>query len=395
MKIFKSIVTIALIFVAQVIFAQDVIITQEGDAHKVYELEVGASSVFYKLENSENAPLKKMDKSNILMIKYQDGRKQIMGEEENSKPTNADNNTQKQEVSTPETVDYTDDAANNTAIEYWNNIDVQYLEGKSNKKASLLYCQCELDKQSKIADKNVELKFSSPRKSDGTVYNYKSFKVSIKNKSTETIYLDLGKCFLIRGSESIQCYVPSVTSNTSGQSIGTSVNMGSVANAMGVSGALGTLAQGVNVGGGKSSSSTTTTFAQRIVPVPPMSEKEIGTIELFPKDYGAKDIEIYNIKCGYYKWIYRVDLVLEENQIPSLGETVSIPDKELLKFGTFITYSMDETQSNPQSLNGTFSMSKIMGVKGKNARTGKLLYEKNLSPNYEDAVFFLAYPKKK
>ena len=60
---------------------------------------------------------------------------------------------------------------------------------------------------------------------------------------------------------------------------------------------------------------------------------------------------------------------------------------------------MNEEQSNPQSLNGTFSMSKIIGVKGKNVNgaiwTGKLLYEKNLSPNYEDAVFFLAYPQKK
>lgn len=306
MKIFKSIITIALVFVAQTIVAQDVIITQEGDAHKVYELEVGASSVFYKLESSENAPLQKMDKSNILMIKYQDGRKQIMGEDEKPQQENIVNTTQNKEVSAPEAVDYTDDAANNTAIEYWNNIDVQHVANKSKKSANLLYCQCEIDKQSKIADKNVELKFSSIINKYYTgiashLYPQKnSFKVSIKNKSTETIYLDLGKCFLIRGSESIQCYVPSVTSNTSGQSIGTSVNMGSVANAMGVSGALGTLSQGVNVGGGKSSSSTTTTFAQRIVPVPPMSEKEIGTIELFPATtkYDRRNnnnTDIYNI----------------------------------------------------------------------------------------------------
>lgn len=401
MKIFKFIVAFILLFATKNIVAQDLIITQEGETHKVYELEVGASSVFYKLENNENALLHKMDKNNILMIKYQDGRKQIMGEDENSKIANNENIEQKQATPASNVVDYTDNAANSAAIEYWNNIDVQYYANdKSNKKANLLYCQCELSPQSKIVDKNVELKFSSPCIYDGTVHNYKSFKVSIKNKSTETIYLDLGKCFLIRGSETIQCYTPSMTSNSSGQSIGTSVNMGSVANAVGISGALGTLAQGVNVGGGKSSSTTTTTFAQRIVPVPPMSEKEIGTIDLFSyADYGAKDIDIYNIKCGYYTWVYRLDIILEDIKTPSIGETVSISDKELIHFGTYITYSMDEAQNNPQNLNGTFSMSKIIGMKGANANkailSGKYLKEKDLSPNYKDAIFFLAYPKKK
>ena len=38
--------------------AQDVLVTQQGDVHKVYEIEIGGSSIFYKLENTPNATMR-------------------------------------------------------------------------------------------------------------------------------------------------------------------------------------------------------------------------------------------------------------------------------------------------------------------------------------------------
>ena len=390
MKVIKTIALLAILFFMQNSFAQDVLITKEGNVLKVYEAEISNNSVFYKTGITADAAIKKIAKSDLLMIKYSDGRKLII--EEESALQAAAEAASKPSGNAPQTIDYSDNTANTDAINYWNNIDVQHLAPVSSKKANLLYCLCKLNPQSKIADKNVELTFKSSRidhkgvKLEYIIPVFNAVKVSIKNKSTETIYVDLGKSFLIRGCESIQCYVPSATSHTSGQSIGTSVNMGAVANAMGVSGALGTLANGVNVGGGKSSSATTTTFAQRVVPVPPMSEKEIGTLHLFP----AQSTEIYNLK---YKMNHTgIVLYVYLDNIPFVGDNLQIDNNNLMNFSALVTYSMDEQQSNPQNLNARFSFSNIIGTKA--TAINRALDQEALSPNWDDAVYFLAYPKK-
>ena len=390
MKVIKTIALLAILFFMQNSFAQDVLITKEGNVLKVYEAEISNNSVFYKTGITADAAIKKIAKSDLLMIKYSDGRKLII--EEESALQAAAGAASKPSGNALQTIDYSDNTANTDAINYWNNIDVQHLAPVSSKKANLLYCLCKLNPQSKIADKNVELTFKSSRidhkgvKLEYIIPVFNAVKVSIKNKSTETIYVDLGKSFLIRGSESIQCYVPSATSHTSGQSIGTSVNMGAVANAMGVSGALGTLANGVNVGGGKSSSATTTTFAQRVVPVPPMSEKEIGTLHLFP----AQSTDIYNLK---YKMNHTgIVLYVYLDNIPFVGDNLQIDNNNLMNFSALVTYSMDEQQSNPQTLNARFSFSNIIGTKA--TAINRALDQEALSPNWDDAVYFLAYPKK-
>lgn len=56
-----------------------------------------------------------------------------------------------------------------------------------------------------------------------------------------------------------------------GQSVGVGVNAGAIANAVGIGGMVGTALNGVNIEGSKGSSVTTTTYAQRVVSVPPKS----------------------------------------------------------------------------------------------------------------------------
>ncbi len=153
---------------------------------------------------------------------------------------------------------------------------------------------------------------------------------------------------------------------------------------------MGTLASGVNVGGGKSSSATTTTFAQRVIPVPPMAEKEIGTLELFPKPKS----DIYDIKYEVNSnWIFAGLLSIYLDETPLVGENIQLEDNELMHFGTLVTYSMDEQQSNPQSLNANFFLSDIIGIKAKRFMTDKLFDKEALTSNWEDAVYFFAYPK--
>ncbi len=148
----KAFALIAILLFVQNIFAQDILITKEGDVLKVFETEISNNSVFYKTNSTADAAIKKIAKSDLLMIKYSDGRKLIIDEESTPQPSiePADKPTE----NTPQAIDYSDNAANTAAIDYWNN-DVRHLKPTGKKKANFLYCQCKIEPQSKIADKKV------------------------------------------------------------------------------------------------------------------------------------------------------------------------------------------------------------------------------------------------
>ena len=53
--------------------AQDIIVTNDGGSMKVFNIEVGQSAVFYQVENNKDAEVKRIEMSNVLIIKKQDG----------------------------------------------------------------------------------------------------------------------------------------------------------------------------------------------------------------------------------------------------------------------------------------------------------------------------------
>lgn len=55
--------------------AQDVLITQDGELLNVYGLEISDNAVFYKTEDKTGAPIQRIGKEEILMIKRKDGTK--------------------------------------------------------------------------------------------------------------------------------------------------------------------------------------------------------------------------------------------------------------------------------------------------------------------------------
>ena len=380
-------------------WAQDVIITKEGDALKVFELEVSNKFVFYKENSSEDSPIKRVSKADLLMIKYNDGRKEIIGEEE-SKAAAATETTPATETGNS---DAKDKEANAAALAKMQAIDIKHIGEKQDKKASILYCQCLPTATSTIADSNVELIFKS---SVNNMLNtgVKSFfpqntkfKVIAKNNSKNTIYIDLGNTFFIRGNQSMQCYVPTATSHTSGQTTGANVNMGAVAKGMGIGGAAGTIANGINVGGARTDAATTITYAQRIIAVPPFSESEIGSFDLFPpKVRGVYSEDVYKMNETIrttFSLANVLFLQFEKGGTPLIGEERVIDDKDFIRFGMYVTYSFDEEQTSPKNLNSIFEIKKIIGTSAKKIVTDAYIRHDALSPEYSEAVFFVAYPK--
>lgn len=73
--------------------AQDVLITQNGDVMNVYDVEVGPNSVFYKNENNTSAPMQRIDKKEVFVIKRKDGTKYNLGNNTSNKEASSVANT--------------------------------------------------------------------------------------------------------------------------------------------------------------------------------------------------------------------------------------------------------------------------------------------------------------
>lgn len=181
----------------------------------------------------------------------------------------------------------------------------------------------------------------------------------LKNKTNNTIYVDLGNSFIIRGSEASPYYVPSSTTQSSESSSGVGVNLGAVAGAIGVGGALGTLASGVNVGGGSSNGSMTTTYSQRIISIPPMSSKKFGPQYFFPMGqnvvYGMKVLTDCYSKVNNRTYINTIPL--KWGDIKKYDETSSP-----IKISSFITYSLSPDLSKTYSIKTSLYVNNAIGL---------------------------------
>ena len=99
--------------------------------------------------------------------------------------------------------------------------------------------------------------------------------VIIINKSDSMMYIDMAESYHVLNGTAQQLYTNSVTTDFSSGSRGATVNLGSITNALGVGGVVGTLAHGVNVGGSNTSGSSTQIFEERYISIPPMSRRPV------------------------------------------------------------------------------------------------------------------------
>lgn len=378
--------------------AQDVLITSEGDAHKVFEIEIGGSSIFYKLENTPEAAIQKIDKGQVLMIKYQDGRKVIIGEEEKIQTAATVQQTQTQ--TPPATLSQEEEAEiqamNAKIVEEYNKIKVEYIEPKD-KKANALFCTFGLKEDARLQDDKVKIVMETGvdiekigrgytatgyLKGVTDVEFHQGILVSVINNSTNTIYIDLGNSFFVRNGEATPYYIPSSTSSTSGTSSGVGVNMGSVAGALGVGGVIGTLAGGVNVGGGKSSSSTTVTYAQRVVAIPPKSQIKLDFQKFFPEVGKYWKLSSSNSNAA----LVRPRIKTDEDFNIKRGKVITFTEEEeTLNFGIRISYSLNESCQQMNNLYADIYLKEMLGA---NFLTGTYvrLDVSKLSPNWKDVL---------
>lgn len=396
--------------------AQDTVITNQGDVIQAFDIEVGESSIFYK--NAPNAEMMlKIKKSDVLMIKYQNGN--VVRMDNTSSESNVTTSS-KPVIKGP--VAETDDklaADNLRLVQEFNKLDVKYTgeQEKANRTPGFktvddaLLVTIGLKEGSIIETPELKANFGMVKidkkgrihEFDGTLWNLATFglAVTLQNKSDKTIYVDLGNSYFILAGEATPYYIPQATSTTKGHSTGASVNLGAVAGAAGIGGTLGTLANGVNVGGAQSSSTSTTTYSQRIISIPPMSMKslEVKSIEEDwageNKNYGGtrktavlSAYTNYLLQQGYLEEKKnRYDLNLPKDMF--IGDKIDVPDLDGVRpLSLFITYAFDEEQTAPKSMPINFRIRQFMCVPSTKSTTVNI---KKLEYKHCPLFFYIHY----
>lgn len=383
--------------------AQDVIVKKDGSTILSKVLEVNAADIKYKKFSNPNGPTYTINIVDIMAINYENGDKDEFGNTNttaNSLQVSSTSNSQ----SSTSFSDFQDNAANAVAIQSFNQKQqISYIGDKKDKKdARFIYGLFNVKSDSKLVDKNMEITVESlrtneaeasraylsyPHTRNGTP-TYCAIAVTVKNRTGQTLYIDLGNTFFFRNSSPSPYYVPSATQTTTSKTSGASVNMGAVAGALGVGGRAGTLASGVNVGGANTNSTSVITYTQRVISLPAHSTKTLDLQLLFPesmtKIYGPKFI---------HQTKHRLHCLFDKDESISLGEErVFDENNSPIQWGVQLTYAYDETLSNPYSLNASYYTAKMIGCKYSMAHSMDGAITKGQMPEtFRDLVSFVAW----
>lgn len=342
--------------------AQDRIVTKDGDFIDAYHVDIGETAVYYKLDDTADAPLKSIEKSAVLMVRRKDGTKVNLYDDKADAPMPQAEGEAAPKAATEVTTEESRQHCQ-SLINAYNTLDPSFIgDGKDGKKkAGRVLCLLGIGKDSQVANDDVEILTTTGHLSGGTLANIERYftnpaiRISVKNRTRKTLYVDLGNTFVMRNGVATAYYVPSSTSSGVSSSSGVGVNMGAVAGALGVGGAVGTLARGVNVGGGSGKSSVTTTYSQRVVAIPPMSMKNLEPQVMFAE--GKNYCQGFVVENGNPRFNLKEDKEeMRTGQVLSYDEAASP-----IRFSSFVSYSFTEDCAEEKSATVTYYLRELIG----------------------------------
>lgn len=306
---FKAITLSVAILFSFYASAQDIIVKKDGSIVRAVVTKVSESEVEYRNYGSSSERIYSIKTSSIVSINYEDGTTEKFSSEE-SVPDSAASESGTT-MATP------DVEKNKELIEIYNSPVPEFSGGFAKKgerawNGLILYA---VSDGSILASDDLTINIEAGRQRCDGHYaptydqlirrnavsgNIPNIIFTVTNRTGRTIYIDLGNTFLTVGGYSKPYYIPGAQSTTSTTSKGASVNLGAVAGALGAGGAVSTLASGINVGGGNSTSSNNVVFSQRVVAIAPFSKFSLEQQSMQDNDflfvtklYGTGEVLIY------------------------------------------------------------------------------------------------------
>lgn len=276
------IIVLALTFLSMYSYAQDIIVKRDGSIIQAKVSEIDTSGVKYKKWTNQDGPTYVIAKSDVLAINYPNGEKDTFEETTTSSPTNT----------TPQRSSSASKASpspnNNLLIEKYNSPLRMKVE-PSKKKAKSAFMIMGVNDNSTLSSEELEVVFvpttydmqkckAEPLR---LTHNGGAFQIKIINKTDNIVYIDLGLTFRIsKDDESFTYYNSDVIVSSSGSQSGAGFNIGGVTNALGIGGAVGSIAGATTVGGGRSHSISTEHHKERILAIPPHGNKTLSAFDI-------------------------------------------------------------------------------------------------------------------
>lgn len=362
MKKFSALLIIALAMGISA-SAQNIIVTNEGESIKAYNLELAGSSIFYQTSTESNAPIQKMSKADILIIKMEDG-------------TKVDPNASEQpQQGTPapqigSIVPLNGNAASENARQIaefnreltWEP-DEKFLkkhQGKiGNGYAGIMW----VSENSQLYNGDVTISYQRVYDSGASVMgsnpvtDYRSnifvnpmVIVKVKNNTDRMIYLDLASCFVICGEDSTPYFVPVTTTvsntNTSSKSseyVDVKVSDDKVK------------ASDHTYVSGSTSSVTSVKEAQQYLSVAPKA-----TLSLEPMPICSNGLQRSGQMYSYLSSLYLGRSVFPFENTP-YGEVLDIDEQDSpFQFGSCVTYSFNPDHSDVRTIRTELYLKYVM-----------------------------------
>ena len=319
---------------------QDILTKKNGDEVEVKVVKISSNEIEYKKWANQDGPSYTLPKSEVFMVKYKNGEKDVFNE--SSLPLS---NQQSQSTNNaPVKVEPSND--NVSLIEQYNKMGHKFggLKAKA-KEAKCWWGTLGVTQSSVLSSDEIQITISQEKKSypyfaynyDGSVIKgcygerYMWFKgkylIEIANKTSQTIYIDKANSFRVEPDGSYHMYYNlQQTTTNQGSGSGGGLNLGAVTGALGIGGVVNTLAGGTSVGGGNESSVSTTYSDQRIVAIPPYGKMILSKDEAIP---------IKKSSTGYDKF--------KMNSFSEDFKNGKIPD---LQYGEYRTFTEQDSPAN-------------------------------------------------
>lgn len=348
----------------------DVIVKKDGTTMNVHNVEETGKWILYTVEESADSELKRISIDEVFGIRIGDGEMQMVGK----KDSVATQPQPKQESTPgkPMKVEPMPSPDNDAIINLYNTATFANIRKEPNPKKFAKEGVTTIwgfTTNSVLKDEHLLISFDVQGEKKKDLWTAPQYIIKVQNLGDEPVYVDMTNSFkMIRGDARPFCDGKMFTT-TSGSSTGASIGLGAVAGALGVGGAVATLANGITVGGSNSSNVQVTESTQPVVVIPPH-----GMITM-PLDKSVDGNKV--IESGDMYGVYNLDYSPSDIELYDFGK-VEIND-EGVRHRYLITYSTSPDFSTYTQLPINMYIRGILGCLG----YGDSLTLKGFVPNYE------------
>lgn len=255
----KQIILTMLSLAALNVAAQDVVVKKDGSTILAKVLEVSQDNIKYKKFSNQNGPTYTINLSDIISVNYENGEKETY---------DVSANLASESQSSQKLIERKAASDNQQLIAKYNAPITLNTKEQSKKPADKYILIFGVSDKSILSNDDIEITY---KKNNGIITGFPvdriTYNINIKNKTNKIIYIDKANCFRMPSAGITLSYM-----NNEQVTVGKS--SGGVAS-VGIGGPVGNVFGGVTVGGGSSSSISSTYSESRILAIPPMGNVNI------------------------------------------------------------------------------------------------------------------------